>query len=357
MKVLAVLAVVLMVGVVYAQQQSGQSAQQQQSWSARSGPGMGATGGSDYVRLSQMATQNNADLRRSIQTAEQQAKGKTLGAAFMQHTQAGATAGESGASAGQSQQLVAHVYVLADNQIKDVIVDAKNNRVISSDNRQMLMNPWQMNGMGSSLGQSGSQGQSGMSGSTGQSGSQGQSGMQDRTGTGGTQSLQAQTGALTLTTAQQLVRLADQDNITIEKALQTAEQQARGGKVIGVFLVLPSHAGPAVQQQQQQTGGQQEQASVFVKAYVVDQNQQLKEFIIDAKNEKVITQESRQMLMSPWQAGRTAGQQPGMGGTTGQQQYQDSSQYRSGQQRDSGERFPTGSGSGTGPGSLGGSSD
>lgn len=352
MVLVAVLSVVLVAGYAMAQQgmqgspgdTSYQRSQQQAS------PGLGASAGmgqQHIQQLSQRVKQNDADLQKAIDVAKRQARdGQVIGAAFVLHRGgAGGSAGQPGrdtdsatgesdaASPGlgtggsQGQDVIAHVYVFADNQIKDMQVDAKASRVLDTRNRQMVMNPWLlgqagMRGMGSSAGAD-------QPGTTGRTESR-----SDREGLpiGGGQQM------LTMSQAQQISRLAEQQNASLEDAINKAKSQVQDGQVIGAFLVL--------QQQGQQTTGQQptgQQGNLICKVYVVDNNNQLKVVHLDAKGDQIQTIETQQTLMtSPWHAART---DTGLGG---------SSPQRSQDRPDTGERFPTGSGSGTGPGSLGG---
>ncbi len=342
-KVLAVaIMCVLTAGLALAEQGSQSSMQGSQQ-------GMGSTGGvgsSQIQQLSQQVQQSSFQLNKVIQTAERQAHGKAIGAAFVTHSQSGmggssgqssgSSAGQaSGSTSGQDQNVVAHVYVFADNQIKDVIVDPKANKVQDTQNRQMLSNPWMQSQMGTSgssgAGSSDSSSMQGQS-SSGQSGSTGMDAQTDRTGV----SVGGQ--MLTLTQAQQISRLVDQQNATLDKAIDKAKSQAPG-QVIGAFFVL----------QGQQTAGQQQQSSqqgnLVSKVYVVDTNNQLKVVTLDAKADKVQNVETQQTLSSPWQS------RMGVGSTSGMQQ-QDRV-YDSGQ-RSGNDEWPTGSSGGSGQGTLGG---
>ena len=99
MKVLAVLAVVLMVGVVYAQQQTMQPGQQQQRGTGGSTPAWNSP--QAVQNLSQAVQQSDADLQKAIDTASSQAKGKAIGAAFTLHGQyTGGTPGQQSAAVG-----------------------------------------------------------------------------------------------------------------------------------------------------------------------------------------------------------------------------------------------------------------
>ena len=151
---------------------------------------------------------------------------------------------------------------------------------------------------------------------------------------------------LRLDTAQRIVRFADQDNITLDKAISMAQSQTEGGKVVGAFLVLPNQANVGAAGQQSTTG---QQPNLFAKVFVVA-NDQVKVFTIDAKNDKVLNTETRQTFVNPWE-GRMGGM--GTGGSGGMQQGQGGTQGQPGQSS-TGESWPTGSGGGTGPGSLGG---
>ncbi len=310
MKVLAALAVVLAVGAVYAQQQSMQPGQQRATpaWNSPQA----------VQNLSQAADQANADLQKAVDTAISQAKGKAVGAAFTLHGPytsgtGGSSAGQQSAT-GQGQNLVAHVYVVADNnQLKDVIVDAKNDKVLNVETRQMVQHPWAQ--MRESMGTGGSSGQSGAD-----SGSQGQT-LRERAG-------MSDTSFLRLDTAQKIIKYADQDNVTLQKAVDFANSQAKGARLVGIFLVLPNQANMGTGAAgQQSTSGQQE--TVYAKAFAVS-GSQLKVMTCDVKNDKVLNTETRSTFISPWEGGRFG--QSGMGGSSGQP----------GQSGSSGQESPSG---------------
>ncbi len=350
MKVLAVLAVVLAVGVAFAQQQSMQQGQQRATAAWNSPQAV--------QNLSTAVEQSNADLKKAVDTATSQAKGgKAIGAAFTLHGPytsgaGGSSAGQQSAT-GQGQNLVAHVYLVDNNQLKDVIIDAKNDKVLTTETRQMVQHPWaQMResmresmGTGGSSGQSGTQGGSQYQGSQqGQGGSQGQT-LRERAGMG-------ETSFLRLDTAQRIMHAAQQDNVTLDKAIDMANNQAKGANLVGVFLVLPQQANlGAGGGAQQSTSGQE---NLYVKAFSVE-GSQFKVITIDPKNDKVVNTQTRSTFVSPWEGGRFS--QSGMGGSSGQQGGSSYSQEGSSGQSGSSEQggsWPTGSSSGSGAGSLGG---
>ena len=222
MKVLAVLAVVLMVGVVYAQQQTMPPGQQRTTAQPRPGTPR------RRCRTSRRRSNNRMPTwrRRSMPPA---ARPKARPSARPSHCTVQYTGGTPGQQSGQSatgqgQNLVAHVFVVADNQLKNVIVDAKDNKVLNVETRQMFNHPWMSREREGGMGTGGSSGQSGQSGMD--SGSQAQSGQQGQT-------LRERAGMsdismLRLETAQRIVKCADQDNITLQKAIDFASSQAKG---------------------------------------------------------------------------------------------------------------------------------
>ena len=144
-------------------------------------------------------------------------------------------------------------------------------------------------------GSSGQSGQSGMdSGSQAQSGQQGQT-PRERAG-------MSDISMLRLETAQRIVKCADQDNITLQKAIDVASSQAKGAKVVGVFLVLPQHAN---------LGRRSRTAAVHlgpagerVCQGLCRGRQPVKVMTIDVKNNKVLSTETRSTFVSPWEGRR-----------------------------------------------------
>lgn len=272
-KVLAVaLSFPLAAGVAFAQQ-AGQSSPQQ-GWQQRSQSSYGGAGGSmalsqqDIQQLAQSVDKDKASLDKCIDKAKSQVKdSQVLGAAFVQ---------EQAGSSSSGQPLLARVFVVANNQLHDVVVDAKNHKVQSTSPQQMIANPWQMSASGQGAMQAGGQG-------------------------------------LTLSTAQNLAQLSKQDSVDFRKAINKADSQVKGN-VIGAFLVLPSQVGTAAQQK---SSG--EKANLFCKVYIVDKSNQLHEVIVDPKNDKVVNTQTLQSLSSPWE-GRFGSS--GMGGSSGGSQQQ-----------------------------------
>lgn len=371
------LALVLAATFAFAQQAGQQYGQQQGQSGGSSGAG-GSTGAmtmqqrmaAGAQRVATIAEQQNLDLYKAVQAAEQGAKGKAIAAVFVQpqgQAGAGGSAGQGGmsgqAGAGGStgqQQLNAHVVVATENQLQFVAVDPKANKVLTMQNRPFITNLWQPQGGSSSgmqeqgQGSSGSSmGQSGASGSSGQGGSTGMQGQSDQAGqAGGTT---GQQGMLTQDQAQKIYRQVDQQNLDLRKAIQTAESQSQGGKAVAAFFSLQSQAregmgGSARESARENARESISQGAVYVHVFTVSNNQ-IKLAILDAKSNKVLSFETRQTITAPWEGGRM-----GMGGSTGGT----SGAGQSGQsdqspKSDSSPDFPTGSGSGTGPGSLGGS--
>ena len=331
MMVLAVtvLSLVLVTGLTNAQQ-TMQPGQQQQPGVQQGSQGMSPSPGAwnspqTVQRLSQAVSQSNVDLQKAIDLAVSQTKGKAVGAAFVVPPQP--AGGATGQSAGdQSQDVHAHVYVVADTQLKDVMVDAKNNKVLNVETRQMVSNPWSYR-----------EGREGM-----ESGTQGPGGtLRERAG------MPSSISMLRLDTAQRVVRFADQDNITLQKAISTAQSQAQGGRVVGAFLVLRSQANVGAADQPSTAG--QQQPNLYAKVFAVVSDQ-VKVMTIDAKSDKVISTETRSTFISPWES-RMRG--AGTGSSGGMPQGQTGTQGQPGQ-TSTGESWPTGSSGGTGPGSLGG---
>ena len=114
----------------------------QQGYQGTAG-GTGAWNSPQTVRrLYRAVDQSDADLQKVIETANSQAKGKAIGAAFVVAPQSSTGAAGESSAISSSQDVQAHVYVVADKQLKDVIVDAKSNKVISTETRQMVSSPW-----------------------------------------------------------------------------------------------------------------------------------------------------------------------------------------------------------------------
>lgn len=347
--VMAVTCVLLVVtaGLVWAQQ-AGQSGQQsgQQSAYPRSTIGAGGQGmqmmdSSHAQRLAQAAQQQNVNLQRAVQAAEQQSRGRAIGVALVQSQgQTGSQSGQTGQTAqpgqgagGQAgqQNITAQVFIATQSQLQVVTVDPQSNRVQGTETRQMIANPWRSQaGMGGSTGSTSGSGTSGsISGGTSGSGASGSisgggasgsvtgGGAGGSTGTGSTgQSMQDQdsmqqgrTGAmaararmLTTSQAQQLYQTIEQQNVSLSRVLQTTQQQAQQGQVIGAFLVLHqggTMGGQTGGQQQQQQRQQQQQQNVIAHVYVV-QDSQIREMMINAQNNQTVGTETRQMLTNPW---------------------------------------------------------
>jgi len=328
-------------------------------------------------RIERLADQQDISLDKLIQTAEREGDGKVVAAALVMHGQSGGMGGQQQRQQQQQQQrqqqnLVAHVVLVGDNQLKLALVDAQNNRLLNVENRQTITNLWQpTSGMGGSTGGGGASGSisgSGASGSMngasgsvsgGGSGDTSQQGI-ERTGSGG-QGLERRAGGgsagqgmqqqqqgmggqagqgLTFNTAQQIVRLADQNNADLRKAVQLAERQS-DSKAVAAFLALPG--------QTPGTAGMADpgqQPDVIAHVYTVENNQ-LRLYVIDAQNNRVLTTENRQMLSAPWERQTGAG----MGGTIRQ------GQQGQNQQGTGAGNWPTGSSQGTGQGTLGGPDD
>lgn len=328
MKVLAVITLLLVSATAYGQYQQAQPGQSQQRGVQPGAQGMGGSSPAwnspqAVQNLSQAVDQSKADLEKAIDTASGQAKGTVIGAAFTLHgPYTGKPAAQS--TTGQGETLVAHVYVVADNQLKDVIVDAKNDKVLNVATRRMVTNPWAYREGAMGAGESGSA----------QSGTQGQT-LRERVG------MPADVSFLRLETAQQIVKLADQESVTLKKVMDAAKDEAKGGNVVGAFLLTPRQAGgtaaePAAEKQDLH-------AKVFCLV-----NDQVKVVTMDAKTNKVIGSETRSTFISPWE-GRYGSS--GMGGSSGD--IAPSGTHGAGQSS-TGDKFPTGSSEGTGPGSLGG---
>jgi ribosome-binding factor A len=321
-KVFAVaLCVLLTAGLAVAEQQgaygTGQTSPQQgsqQQGSLQQGTG-GTAGSSQEIRtLSQAAEKEKVDLSKAIDKAQDEVKdGQIIGVAVAPQ-QPG------------SQQVETHVYVLSQNQVHDVVLDAKGEKVQDKQARQTLSNPWQQAGA---------------------------AGMQP----------QAARGTLSSTQAQRIGSLAKEHDADLKQVINKAKQEVRDGQVVGVFLVTQEQVSSQVRQQ---PGAQQ--AQVFAKVFAVDQNDQLKVMTLDAKENKVLHTESSQSLSSPWQSSASAlgtGQQPGMGGSQQQPHSQQpgmggsQQQPRSQQPGMGGSQQPGQSGqpsrSGSGAGQSGGS--
>jgi hypothetical protein len=271
------LCVLLTAGLAIAEQQgaygAGQTSPQQgaqQQGSLQQGTG-GTAGSSQEIRtLTQAVEKEKIDLSKAIDKAEDEVEdGQIIGVAVAQ-PQAG------------GQQVQTHVYVLKDNQVHDVVLDAKGEKVQDKQARQTLSNPWQQAGAA---------------------------------GTGGSAGMQAQAarGTLSSTQAQRIGTLAKEHDADLKKVINKAKEEVRDGQVVGAFLVSQEQVSSQVRQQ---PGAQQ--AQVFAKVFAVDQNDQLKVMTLDAKENKVLHTETSQSLSSPWQSSASAlgtGQQPGMGGS------------------------------------------
>lgn len=114
-------------------------------------------------------------------------------------------------------------------------------------------------------------------GEYGSQGTQGQRSQQP--GTGGTAGASQD--------IQQLSQAAERENVDLSKAIDKARQEVQDGQIIGVAVVRP------------QAGGEQAECHV----YVLKDNQ-VHDFVLDAKGEKVQDKQVRPMLSSPWRAGR-----------------------------------------------------
>jgi hypothetical protein len=311
MKVLTVLATVLAAGAAYAEQQTVQPGQQR--------PAPAWNSPQAVHDLSLAVERADADLYKAIDTAIGQVKGKAIGAAFTLHDP----------YTGQGQNLVAHVYVVADNQLKDVIVDPKADKVLDVETRHMVNDPWAYReggmGMGGSIGAS-------EGAAAGKHGAQGET-LRERAG------IPADVSMLRLDTARNIAKYADRDSVTLRKAYDFADGQAENDRIVGVFLALPNQTNLEAGV----TSGLHEKVFAKVFALVDDQ---VKVMTIDLKNDKVLGTDTRAIFIGPWE-GR--GGSSGMGGSTGQP--------REGSSRNmglEGPNFPTGSSEGTDAGSLGG---
>jgi hypothetical protein len=330
MFVLTGLSIVLLTGAVHAQQ--GMQADPQQPSSIQQGSQdtadttAGTMGSPAVQRLSQALNQSDADLSRAIDTARDSSKGKVVGAAFfVPPSSAGRTTAQPGSTSDkQSRDLQAHVFVVANNQLKDVIVDTRNNKVLITEPRPMVSNPWsQREGMDSAM--------------QPQDRSQGSTSWRDRTSSA--------LSALRLDTAQRIIRYADQDNVTLQKAISTASSQAGSARIAGAFLVLGDQANVG-SSGQPSTEGRDQQRNVLAKVFAVT-NDQVKVMTVDVRNDKVINTETRQSFFSPWQGRMSGTDKSSSDSKIEQRDIQDRSTHGE-------DSWPTGSGSGTGPGSLGG---
>lgn len=163
-------------------------------------------------------------------------------------------------------------------------------------------------------------------------------------GAGGTAGQQA----LTLDAARRIMQTADRQNVSLQRIIQTARQQSQGD-VIGAFLVL--HSGPITRTDA--TGRVETtpagEPTLVGHVYVADTDE-LREVLVDARTNRILATETRQVLVSPWQTQGGVG----VGGTI----QRDARGFRADPQIDSGvESWPTGSGQGTGRGFLGGPPD
>lgn len=365
---------ILLAGTFALAQQAGQTSGQQQWQSGQARGAGGSAESSDAMtlqertrmaaeRVATIAQKENIDLYKAVQAAEQQAKGKAVAAVLIQ-PRGMATGGSSGQTGGTSGQggsaaqgnLTAHVAVATQNQLQFVAVDPKTDKVITTQNRPFISNLWAPEGgAGGSAGQSGTEGQTssagqGGSAAQGQTGTPGQTETNQPGATGGTTGQQG----LTTSRAQMLYRLAEQDNAELYKAIQAAESNTHG-KAVAAFLTMHSQAGMGGSTGR--TGaGTSSQQNLVAHVFTVENNQ-IKMAIVDAKTNKVLNVENRQMLNSPWE-GRM-----GAGGSTGEMTPSGQPEPGSGLEqptgpgapgRQSSPQFPTGSGEGSGPGTLGG---
>lgn len=370
-------------------QQAGQRSSQQQWQSGAGGSTAGQAGMTMRDRMitgaeqvSTIANQQNIDLAKVIQTAEQQAKGKAVAAVLLQPRGQMGTGGSAGATGGSTAQggaggssaqqtLNAHVAVATQSQLQFVALDAKSDKVLTMQSHPFIQDLWAPQG-----GTGGSSGTSGMSGSTsGGTSAQQQSGTYG--GQGGSTGMQGQAGAagssmgrgaLTQQHAQQIYTQVEQNNADLRKAVQAAESDTKG-KAVAAFFTLRGQGmggsamgqsggtGSSPGQSSSATGGQggsAGQQNLTAHVFTVANNQ-IKLAIVNAKTNKVENVETRQVISTPWEGNMGAGGSTGSSGmSSGQSGVQQESTTSGTGSGASGEEFPTGSGQGTGPGSLGG---
>ncbi len=298
--VLVGLSVLMFVGVVNAQQTMQPGQHQAQPGASTATPAWNSP--QAVQNLSTEVDKTNADLQKAISTANDQVKGTAIGAAF---TLRGPGSGSvAHTETGQGQNLVTHVYIVADNQLKDVIVDAKNDKVLNIQTRTMVEDPWayrEKMGAGGSTGQPGAE--SSTPGQTNQRGT-----LRERTG------MPEHVSFLRLSTAQQITKLASQDNVTLDKVISAcaSSSQMKGAKAVGAFLVLPHQANT--------TGASSE--NLYAKVFAL-QNNQVKVATVDPKTDKILNVETRSTFIGPWQGRMGAGgsmEQPGSSGHKESQQ-------------------------------------
>lgn len=116
-----------------------------------------------------------------------------------------------------------------------------------------------------------------------QQGSQQQGSLQQ--GTGGTAGSSQEIRTLS--------QAVEKEKVDLSKAIDKAQQEVKDGQIIGVAVSQP------------QAGGQQIETHV----YVLSENQ-VHDFVLDAKGEKVQDKQVRQTLSNPWQQAGAAGMQP-----------------------------------------------
>jgi hypothetical protein len=242
----------------------------------------------DTQRLAQLVDKQKVDFDKVIDKANGKQDGQVIGVAVTP---------QSDSQGKSDQDAVAHVYIFHENQIHDVVVDSKADKVLDTHTRQTLSNPWQKGGA---------------------------AGMQQ----------QATSGTLSSDRADRLASQAKDDSVDLKKVISQAQDEAKDSHAVGAFLVPSSDISTQVRQ-----SSDAQKPNLFAKVYAVDKKNQLRGMILDAKDNEVLHTETRQGLSSPWQSGAGTSGMGGSSGTSGQGQQgmggqRDSSQQGS-QQRSS----------------------
>lgn len=340
----------LIANVTLAEQTGQQSAQQWQdnasntASSIRSGTmTLQQQSASAAQRVATLSEQQNVDLRKVISTAEQKAKGKAVAVVLI------APQDGNSAVSSKNEQIHANVVIATDNQLQLVAVDAKDNKVVSTQDRPVVRNLWS--------GASDSDVQDMSSPNSRDAASSDRSSM-ERSAREGVRAMGGQNG-LTQEQARKIYQVVDKENVDLNKVIKAAEQETKG-KAVAAFLALNQDNYSAVgsdRETARSSDSSSEQNQLTAHVYVVVDNK-VKLAVVDPKTNKVRNVESRSTLDSPWEGSINVRSR---GATdNGAVRSRDISVQQSDQPVDvnpstpSSPSFPTGSGSGSGHGTLGG---